>query len=113
MVNHPYPDSNGNVEMKIPMAGGKRKTKKFSSLFGSRSQVMNGNAFKTSGNLTRKDLMYNKWGRIVSRKKHNTAKKEKRLEKAGFFAKKGKFGFVKKDKKGKGKRKGGKTQKAQ
>ena len=44
-------------------------------------------------------------------KKHNTAKKEKRLEKAGFFAEKGKFGFVKKDKKGK--RKGGKTQKAQ
>jgi len=30
-------------------------------------------------------------------KKHNTAKKEKRLEKAGFFTKKGKFGAVKKD----------------
>jgi hypothetical protein len=35
-------------------------------------------------------------GRIVSAKKHVTAKKEKRLEKYGYFAKKGKFGYVKK-----------------
>jgi hypothetical protein len=41
--------------------------------------------------------MMNKWGRIVSRKKHATAKREKRLEKAGFFAKKGSFGIVKKE----------------
>jgi hypothetical protein len=39
----------------------------------------------------------NKWGRIVSEKKHKTAKKEKRLQKYGFFAEKGKFGFVKKN----------------
>jgi hypothetical protein len=38
----------------------------------------------------------NKWGRIVSANKYATAKKEKRLEKAGYFAKKGKFGYVKK-----------------
>ena len=57
---------------------------------------MNKNAYKTSGNLTKEDLMMNKWGRIVSAKKHKTAKKEKRLEKAGYFAKKGKFGYVKK-----------------
>lgn len=68
----------------------------FDELFGSRAQVMNGTAYKTSGELTKKDLMMNKWGRIVSAKKHRTAKKEKRLEKAGYFAKKGKFGFVKK-----------------
>lgn len=67
----------------------------FDELFGSRTQVMNGSAYKTSGELTKKDLMMNKWGRIVSAKKHRTAKKEKRLEKAGYFAKKGKFGFVK------------------
>jgi hypothetical protein len=42
--------------------------------------------------------MMNKHGRIVSALKHKTAKKEKRLEKAGYFAKKGKFGYVKKDK---------------
>ena len=36
----------------------------------------------------------NKHGEIVSRKKHITAKREKRLEKHGYFAKKGKFGFV-------------------
>jgi hypothetical protein len=39
--------------------------------------------------------MMNKWGRIVSEKKYKTAKKEKRLQKYGFFAKKGKFGYVK------------------
>jgi hypothetical protein len=32
----------------------------------------------------------------VSKKKHLTAKKEKRLEKHGYFAQKGKFGYVKK-----------------
>jgi len=68
----------------------------FELLTGSRTQVMNKTAFKTTGGLTRKDLLFNKWGRIVSAKKHKTAKKEKRLEKHGYFAKKGKFGYVKK-----------------
>jgi len=72
------------------------KGKKFSELFGSRQQVMNGTAYKTSGELVKSDLLMNKWGRIVSAKKHRTAKKEKRLENAGYFAEKGKFGFVKK-----------------
>ncbi len=64
---------------------------------GSRAIVFNGNALHTSGGLFKKDLLKNKWGRIVSAKKHRTAKKEKRLEKAGYFAKKGKFGAVKRD----------------
>ena len=69
---------------------------KYPKLFGSRKEVFTfGSAFKTSGELTKNDLMMNKHGRIVSRKKHATAKKEKRLEKAGYFAKKGKFGYVK------------------
>lgn len=62
---------------------------------GSRAEVWHGTAKHTSGGLTKKGLLQNKWGRIVSAKKHKTAKKEKRLEKAGFFAKKGKFGAVK------------------
>jgi len=69
--------------------------KKFKELFGSRQQVMNGTAYKTAGELTKSHLMMNKWGRIVSRKKHATAKKEKRLMKHGYTAKKGKFGYVK------------------
>ena len=69
--------------------------------FGSRAEVFHGNAKKTTGGLTKKDLMKNKHGEIVSRKKHITAKREKRLEKYGYFAKKGKFGFVKKEKKSK------------
>ena len=68
--------------------------KKFKELFGSRQQVWNGNAYKTSGCLKINDLTQNKWRRIVSKKKHETAKKEKRLEKYGYFADKGKFGCV-------------------
>ena len=71
--------------------------KSYKELFGSRTQVHNGTSYKTPGGLTKSDLMMNKWGRIVSAKKHRTAKKEKRLEKAGYFAKKGKFGFIKKN----------------
>jgi len=40
---------------------------------GSRVQVMNGAALKTSGGLTKKDIMLNKWGLIVSKKKHAAA----------------------------------------
>jgi hypothetical protein len=79
--------------------------KKWSELFGSRIQVLNGTAYKTTGGLTKSSLLMNKWGRIVSAKKHKTAKKEKRLEKHGYFAKKGKFGFVKKSLKNKTQRK--------
>lgn len=70
--------------------------KKYEILVGSRAQVHNGTACKTPGGLRKSQLLMNKWGRIVSAKKHATAKKEKRLEKHGFFAKKGKFGYVKK-----------------
>lgn len=74
--------------------------KSYKELFGSRQQVWNGTAYKTPGELVKSDIMMNKWGRLVSVKKHATAKREKRLEKAGFFAKKGKFGYVKKTPKG-------------
>ena len=75
--------------------------KKFKELFGSRQQVYNGTAFKTSGGLKKSDILMNKWGRIVSSKKHLSAKKEKRLQKHGYTAKKGKFGAVKMSPKGK------------
>ena len=68
---------------------------KFDMLTGSRAQVWHGTAYKTAGDLKKGDLMMNKHGRIVSRKKHATAKKERRLEKAGYKTVKGKFGFVK------------------
>ena len=57
---------------------------------------------KTSGGLTKGHLVMNKHGRIVSKKKHATAKKEKRLQKHGYTAKKGKFGAVKISSTGKG-----------
>jgi hypothetical protein len=71
------------------------ENKKFKELFGSRQQVWNGTAYKTSGGLNKDDLIMNKWGRIVSENKHKTAKKEMRLKKYGYTAKKGKFGYVK------------------
>ena len=76
----------------------------FKQTTGSKAQVYHGTAKHTSGNLEKKDLMKNKHGRIVSRKKHGTAKKEKRLVKAGYTAKKGKFGAVKIGKSAKRKR---------
>lgn len=71
----------------------------FKKRLGSRAEVFHGVAKQTTGGLMKRDLMKNKHGEIVSKKKHMTAKKEKRLEKHGFFAQKGKFGYVKKDSK--------------
>lgn len=79
--------------------------------FGSRAEVFHGTAKKTSGGLEKRDLLKNKHGEIVSRKKHITAKKEKRLEKHGYFAKKGKFGYVKKESRGSKSRKSRKSRK--
>ena len=84
----------------------------FTKTFGSRAEVFHGNAKKTTGGLMKKDLLRNKHGAIVSKKKFLTAKKEKRHQKYGYFNKKGKFGFVKKgvqNKTKKGKTKKGKN----
>ena len=69
--------------------------KKFELLEGSRAQVMHKTAYKTAGGLTVANLMKNKHGHYVSVKKHNTAKREKRLLEAGYGTVKGKFGAVK------------------
>ena len=62
---------------------------------GSRAEVFHGNAKHTSGGLQKKDLIKNKNGRIVSKKKHTLEKKTMRLKKLGFGTQKGKFGMVK------------------
>lgn len=69
---------------------------------GSKAQVFHGNALHTSGGLTRKDLMKNKRGKIVSRKQAAAGKKAySRLAKAGYKPKKGTFKlFTKKSKRG-------------
>ena len=69
--------------------------RKYDMLEGSRAQVWHETAYKTSGGLLRLDLIQNKHGRIVSRKKSITEKKMKRLQKHGYTYKKGKFGAVK------------------
>ena len=70
---------------------------KYEILVGSRAQVWHQTAHQTSGGLMKHHLLMNKNGRIVSKRKHTTAKKEKRLVKAGFLTKKGQFGFIKKE----------------
>jgi len=79
--------------------------KSYESLIGTRAQVWHGTAYKTSGGLTHSHLMKNKSGRIVSKSKHVSAKKNNRLVKAGYLTKKGHFGFIKKGSKGKKSRK--------
>ena len=84
--------------------------KSYETLIGTRAQVWHGTAYKTSGGLTHSHLMKNKAGRVVSKAKHISAKKDKRLVKAGYMTKKGHFGFIKKGKtmrKGSRKMKGG------
>jgi hypothetical protein len=56
---------------------------------GSRAEVWHGTAKKTSGGLTKSDLIKTKAGRIVSKSKHNSAKREMRLLKHGYGTKKG------------------------
>jgi len=80
--------------------------RKYEMLVGSRAQVWHETAYKTTGGLIRLDLLKNKHGRIVSRKKSISEKKIKRLQKHGWTAKKGKFGAVRI-----GGSKGGKTRK--
>ena len=69
--------------------------KTYELLIGSRAQVHHGTAYKTAGGLVKSDLLQNKHGRIVSKSKHQSAKKQNHLGKAGWTAKKGKFGAVK------------------
>lgn len=81
--------------------------KSFEMLEGSRAQVWHNTAFRTSGGLKKGDLLKNKSGRIVSKTKHSSAKRDNRLVKAGYGTKKGTFGYVLLNgKKSKGKSKG-------
>tara|TARA_B100001094_G_scaffold325480_1_gene379886 strand:- start:5885 stop:6166 length:282 start_codon:yes stop_codon:yes gene_type:complete len=60
---------------------------------GSRRQVWNGTADKTTGGLTKKDLILVN-GRIKSKKARKSAKRSNNLKKAGWTFKKGEFGAV-------------------
>ena len=74
---------------------------------GTKAQVYHETAKHTVGGLTKKDLVMNKRGRIVSRKQQAAGKKAiKHLRAAGYIAKKGKFTLF--TKKAKRSHKGGK-----
>ena len=65
----------------------------YSQTVGTRAQVWHGTAKKTSGGLTKKDLMM-KNGRIKSRRASQKAKRNNNLKKAGWTFKSGTFGAV-------------------
>lgn len=67
------------------------KGHKYELLIGSRAQVWHGTAYKTSGQLCKSDLFKNKHGRVVSKSKYESSKKEKRLLKHGYGFTKKKF----------------------
>lgn len=105
-----YPKENG-----LYVIGGN----KYHKLEGSRAEVMHDridgtrSAYRTKGGLTRNDLIYNSQGRIVSKKKSKQAKKEDRLGKHNYTAKKGHFGPVRiKDHKKKTAKRGRKSRKS-
>jgi hypothetical protein len=62
------------------------KDKNYKLLEGSRQQVWNKTAYKTAGGLTRSQLIMNPRGRIVSKNKSVSTKKEKgrRFKKKGY-----------------------------
>ena len=94
------PPATNTAASNAPMAGGKLRA------IGTRAEVMHGSAHHTSGGLTRKDLKYNKHGRIVSRKASAAGQKAlKRLVKAGYKARKGTFKLFKKHSRKSGSRK--------
>ena len=107
-----YNNTNNNSNDDMDMDGGRRrrnttrKNRRNNNVMmeggakvtvGSKAQVFHGTAKHTSGGLTKKDLMKNKHGRIVSKRKHSLGKKAvQRLKKAGFVARKGTFKLFKK-----------------
>ena len=82
----------GNRPAGPPSQHGAGKVRK-SKIIGTRRQVFSGSMTKTSGGLTKDDLMLNKRGRIVSKKKHSfgLTKGRKFLADAGYEPKKGSF----------------------
>ena len=73
--------------------------KSYKYLVGKRKMVALGSAYKTTYGkyaLFQKDIVKNKWGRYVSKKKAEWGKKKglKQLRLAGYTTKKGKFGAV-------------------
>ena len=65
-------------------------------LSGSRAQVWHGTAYKTTGGLIKDDLVKNKHGEIVSKKKHMQETKDSNLIKHGYgYKTDGTFGYEK------------------
>lgn len=72
---------------------------------GSKAAVFHGTCKHTSGGLTKKDLVLNKHGRIVSRKKQALGRKSiKNLFAKGYRPKKGVFTLMRKSMASKGKK---------
>jgi len=60
---------------------------KYQKCFGSRQEVWNGHAYKTTGELTKSDLIINKSGKIISKKKFIQEKEFNRFETVNLLKK--------------------------
>ena len=93
MANAP-PSENAPSKVNSPPSENVPNNKNMSGggAVGSKAQVFHGTARRTKGGLTRKDLIRNKRGKIVSRKQAAAGKRAyTRLVKAGYKPKKGVF----------------------
>ena len=64
------------------------KGKTYNELFGSREQVVNGTAYKTSGELTVEDLVMNRWGRYCFRQEAQDCEEGETFREVWLFFKK-------------------------
>ena len=71
--------------------GPKGHKKKYKVLTGKRAQVWHETAYQTSGGLTKGDLLKNKHGRIVSKKKTQDGEKGKSFGEGWIWYEKGSF----------------------
>jgi hypothetical protein len=91
-INEKYNNNNNNNNIPIHTRRLKRPTKNkdgvyningniYETLSGSRQNVCDGKSYKTTGGLTKSDLIINKCGKIVSRSKSIEEKKSNKFEK--------------------------------
>ena len=71
-------EDSSSDEEETPMVGtaGRRSKTRKSRKYGTRAKVFHGGAEMTKGGLRKDDLVKNKYGRIVSAKKHKTMKQK-------------------------------------
>lgn len=72
----PLEEDSSSDEEEMPLTAGRRSKTRKARKYGTRAKVFHGGAEMTKGGLRKDDLVKNKYGRIVSVKKHKTMKQK-------------------------------------